>query len=373
MNQVFQKEKQNDLQKLYNRQIIPFSQKLKYLFIMPCVNRLERNAIQVIDKTFDNFEKNKLFDTVENVEWKFLLLESGSKDLSYLNSILPYLENYKNNINIIYSQSPLDGPKNIFRIFDIALKLKEDEFDFIIWMDDDIVVCENFLKNCDYWIRNYMNFTIFGSLYSPYHSFPVPNLNSNICKQSYVRSYHGSCCTIFKPILAKYIVPLFFKTNLLRNVVEPDLRFRESIMKFFPNIQFFLVSYPSLVYHLNIGSAIYGHKQVKKGHQCREFIGTSNDPKWYLNYEYYKEQLKSQIINKNIIMEIQPTIQLINNNYNENENENKIENDNNDNNNINDKNINNSIINKDINKKMNKNPFLFGLFNLNMDIDISRY
>jgi hypothetical protein len=369
MNQVFLKEKQNDLNKLYNGKIIPFSQKLKYLFIMPCVNRLERNAIQVIDKTFDNFENNKLFDNIENVEWKFLLLESGSKDLTYLKSIYPYFEKYKNHINIIYSHTPLDGPKNIFRIFDIASKLKEDEFDFIIWMDDDIVVCENFLKNCDYWIRNYMNFTVFGSLYSPYHSFPVPNLNSNICKQSYVRSYHGSCCTIFKPLLAKYILPLFFKTNLLRNVVEPDLRFRESIMKFFPNVQYFLVSYPSLVYHLNIGSAIYGHKQVKKGHQCREFIGTSNDPKWYLNYEFYKEQLKSQIINKNIIMEIQPTIQSFENKVENNDN-NIIINNNYDNDNIDKK---DNINNKDINKKINKNPFLFGLFNSNIDMDISRY
>ncbi len=362
MNNVFQKEKQNDLTKLYTGKIIPFSQKLKYLFIMPCVNRLERNAIQVIEQTFQNFENNNLFDNIENVEWKFLLLESGSKDLSYLKNIYPYFEKYKNNINIIYSQNPLDGPKNIYRIFDIALKLKENEFDFIIWMDDDIVVCNNFLKNCDYWIRNYMNFTIFGSLYSPYHSFPVPNLNSNICKQSFVRSYHGSCCTIFKPILAKYIVPLFFKTNLLRNVVEPDLRFRESIMKFFPNIQHFLVSYPSLVYHLNIGSAIYGHQQIKKGHQCKEFIGTSNDPKWYLNYDFYKEKLKSEMINKNITIEIQSNINKNNNNMNINSNEDVII----------DNNLNIEKDNIKTNKIVKNNSFL-NLFNFNIDMDISRY
>jgi hypothetical protein len=306
-------QKQLDLSNFYSRQKIPMIQKLKYLFVMPCVNRLERNAIQVIEKTFENFETNKLFDNLPNVEWKFILFESGSKDLSYLNPILPFVEKYKNQIQIIFSQSPLDGPKNIFRIFDMAHKIDKNECDFIIWMDDDILVCQNFLKNCDFWIRNCMNFTIFGSLYSPYHSFPIQNFDSSsICRQSYVRSYHGSCCTIFKPALAKYIIPLFFKTNLLRNVVEPDLRFRESIMKFFPNIQNFLVSYPSLVYHLNIGSAIYGHKQIKKGHQCREFIGVDKDPKWYIdldalfiNQKMFIENEEKEQIKRNITLNIE--------------------------------------------------------------------
>ncbi len=382
-------EKQIDLSKIYSRKIINYEEKLKYLFVMPCVNRLERNAIQVIDKTFENFEKNKLFDNLENVEWKFLLLESGSKDIRYLDSILPYIQKYLNQINIIYSQTPLDGPKNIYRIFDIASKLKESEYDFIIWMDDDIVVCENFLKNCDYWIRNYMNFTLFGSLYSPYHSFDVPKLNSSICKQSYIRSYHGSCCTIFKPRLAKYILPLFFKPQMLRNVVEPDLRFRESIMKFFPQIQFFLVSYPSLVYHLNIGSAIYGHSNVKKGHQCREFIGTSNDPKWYLQFDFYKNQFKKENLQKNISMEIKP---IDNNIYDNTELNNNCDIDNKDNidnknhidhtnnkDNIDNKDNNDNIDNKDneIDKKeglfsFKLNPYILNIFNNNYS-DISRY
>ncbi len=295
--------KKYDLKKIYTEQKIDFNHKLNYLFIMPCVNRLERNAIQVIDKTFENFEKNGLFDTsLNNVNWRFLLLESGSTDLSYLDSLKPYLEKYNDRISILCSNSPLDGPRNIFRIFEIANKINQsNEFDYIVWMDDDILVCENFLKNLDVWVRNYMNFTLFGSLYTPYHSFPInPNSkpNSNV-RKSYIRSYHGSCCTIFKPCLAKYMLPYWFKTNLLRNVVEPDLRFRESIMKFFPNIQFFLVSYPSLVYHLNIGSAIYGHKQIKKGHQCREFVGVQNDPKWYIDYEPIKRNISLEYIEKN--------------------------------------------------------------------------
>jgi hypothetical protein len=85
--------------------------------------------------------------------------------------------------------------------------------------------------------------------------------------------------------LAKYITPLWFKTEKLRFVKEPDLRFRESIMKFFPNIKKFLVCSPSIVQHLNIGSAIYQHKQIRKGHTARHFIGIEEDPLWYSQNE----------------------------------------------------------------------------------------
>ena len=34
---------------------IPYNQKLKYLIVIPCVNREERNAINIIDKTIEEF------------------------------------------------------------------------------------------------------------------------------------------------------------------------------------------------------------------------------------------------------------------------------------------------------------------------------
>lgn len=269
-----------DLMKFYNRTVIPPDTPLKYLIAIPCVNREERNAIQIINKTFENFEKNGLFIDSPNYELQIILFESGSNQLNYLTFLKPYLEKYPQKIKIVFSDKPLDGPKNIIRLFEFSHK-NQNSYDFIIWMDDDIIVCKEFMKNADFWIRKYMNFTLFGSLYTPYQSYPIEPIPQTSCQKSFVRSYHGSCCTIFKPILAKYIIPLWFQTQKLRNVVEPDLRFRESILKFFPQVQTFLVSYPSLVQHLNIGSAIYGHKQIKKGHHARLFIGEDVDPKFY--------------------------------------------------------------------------------------------
>ena len=62
---------------------------------------------------------------------------------------------------------------------------------------------------------------------------------------------------------------------------NPDVRFRESIRKYFFHVQKICVCYPSLVQHMNIGSSIYKNKQQNKGHKCNNFIGTDIDPKFY--------------------------------------------------------------------------------------------
>lgn len=273
---------QNDLSTFYTYQKIPKDKHLKYLITIPCVNREERNAIQIIDKTFENLENQGIFENHPHFSVDIILFESGSTSLSYLQFLKTFHGKYPNRIKIMLSSKNLDGPQNIYRMFLYIQKQAIHHYDFCIWMDDDIIVCKQFLQNADTWIRNYMNFTIFGSLYSPYQSYPIqhPSFQS-FCQESFVRSYHGSCCTIFKPLLAKYITPLWFQTHKLRFVKEPDLRFRESILVFFPNIKKFLVSSPSIVQHLNIGSAIYQHKQIRKGHTARHFIGVEDDPLWY--------------------------------------------------------------------------------------------
>jgi hypothetical protein len=40
------------------------------------------------------------------------------------------------------------------------------------------------------------------------------------------------------------------------------------------------VSYPSLVDHMNIGSAIKQNKLINKDHKAKLFIGVNNDPKF---------------------------------------------------------------------------------------------
>ncbi len=87
-----------DLQKIYTLRRIGEDELCTYTVMIPCVNRTERGAINVIDKTFDNFEENGYFDEIPNVNIQFYLLESGSKDLSYLAALKPYLDKYPNKI-----------------------------------------------------------------------------------------------------------------------------------------------------------------------------------------------------------------------------------------------------------------------------------
>ena len=253
---------------------IPENTNLKYLITIPCVNREERDAINIIDKTFESFEKSGLF--ISNIDFSIILFESGSNNLGYLSFIDEYKEKYNVKIEIINSSVSLDGNSNTLKMFYYLSKLSEIQFDFIIWMDDDVFVCKNFIENADIWIKKYANFSIFSSLYVPYNSFSI--INKTDVKISNLPGFYGTCCTIFKPNLSKYVIPNWYNPHFERFKYNPDTRFRDSVLKNFPNCRKMLVSYPSLVQHMNIGSAIKMKKKVYKGHKTLNFIGEENNP-----------------------------------------------------------------------------------------------
>jgi len=257
---------------------IDYDKKLNYLITIPCVNREERNAINVIDKTFLGFEKSGLFES--NISVNILLFESGSKNTNYLDFINYYKDKYPNvKIYIIYSKIPLNGNTNTLRMFFYINKLPKNVYDFILWMDDDIFVCKNFIKNADIWIKNYANFSIFSSLYVPYHSFSIKNRkNLHLANLS---GFYGTCCTIFKPELSKFILPHWNNNHFEIFGYNPDTRFRDSVRKSFPTSHKICVSFPSFIDHMNIGSAIQHRKVVNKGHKALYFIGEDNDPEIY--------------------------------------------------------------------------------------------
>lgn len=264
---------------------IPYEKKLKYLIAIPCVNREERNAINVIERTFEGFKKSGLFDETE-IDVKIMLFESGSKNTSYLDFISTYNNNTNsnnttNNITIVYSKTPLNGNSNTLRMFNIINQLSDGAIDFVIWMDDDVFVCKNFMKNADIWIKNYANFSVFSSLYVPYDSFQIQN--RKYVQLANLPGFYGTCCTIFKPRLSKFVIPNWYNEHYEKFNYNPDTRFRDNVRKQFPKAARICVSSPSLVQHMNIGSAIKQKTHVKQGHKCNNFIGEENDPQLYIN------------------------------------------------------------------------------------------
>jgi hypothetical protein len=257
---------------------IDYDTKLKYLIAIPCVNRTERSAINVIERTFDGFKNSGMFDS--DICFKICLFESGSKDVSYLDFIKKYEKNPNYEIEILYSSIPLNGNSNTLKMFYYLNKLPENSYDFIIWMDDDVYVCKKFLENADIWIKNYANFSLFSSLYVPYNSLPVPN--KKFVKLADLPGFYGTCCTIFKPKLSKYVIPTWYDNHFEKFSYNPDTRFRDGLRKHFPMAKKICVSYPSLVQHMNIGSAIKQKIKVNKGHRTNNFIGEDNDPMYYL-------------------------------------------------------------------------------------------
>jgi hypothetical protein len=272
------------MQHFITKKKIDYNVKLNYLITIPCVNREERNAINVIDKTFESFEKSGMFES--NINLTILLFESGSKDKTYLDFIKTYQEKYCKNesnikIDISFSSISLNGVSNTLKMFFYISKLTNNLYDFIIWMDDDVFVCKNFIKNADIWIKNYANFSVFSSLYVPYNSFLIKN--KKYVKLADISQFYGTCCTIFKPKIANYIVPSWYYYHFEKFEYNPDTRFRDIIRHVFPMVNKICVSEPSLVQHMNIGSAIKQKKIVNKGHKTNNFIGENNDPEFYIN------------------------------------------------------------------------------------------
>jgi len=264
---------------IITEKIISSDVKLKYLIVIPCVNREERNAINVIDKTFSGFEKSGLFTSDILVD--IILFESGSENVDYLNFLEEYKTKYPNiKIGVIYSSFKLDGNSNTHRMFVTLTKSQYQTYDFIIWMDDDIFVCNNFIKNADAWIKSYANYSLFSSLYVPYDSFFIKN--RKYIHHSDIGKFYGTCCTIFKPVLSKFVIPFWNDYHFIKFNYNPDTRFRDCLRRYFPQIQKICVSFPSLVEHMNIGSAIKMEKNVKKGHKARFFIGEDKDPEFYI-------------------------------------------------------------------------------------------
>lgn len=280
-----------------NNKKIDHGVKLRYLIAIPCVNRAERNAVNVIERTFESFKKAGMFES--DIYFKICLFESGSRDTSYLDFIKNYMPynstetetdtdidiikiNKQNNydIEILYSSIPLNGNSNTLKMFFYLNKLSENSYDFVIWMDDDVYVCKKFLENADTWIKNYANFSLFSSLYVPYNSFPISN--KKFVQMANLPGFYGTCCTIFKPKLSKYVIPTWYNPHFEKFSYNPDTRFRDGLRKHFPQAHKICVSYPSLVQHMNIGSAIKQKTKVNQGHMTKNFIGEENDPLYYV-------------------------------------------------------------------------------------------
>jgi hypothetical protein len=255
---------------------INYNIKLKYLIAIPCVNRAEKGSTNVIERTFESFEKSGMFNS--NIQFTIILFESGSNDVSYLDVLKKY------NIQIIYSNVPLNGNSNTLRMFFHLSKLPKNTYDFVIWMDDDVYVCKKFIENADIWIKNYANFSLFSSLYVPYNSFPIKN--RKYIQLANLPGFYGTCCTIFKQKLAKYVIPYWYDKHFNMFNYNPDTRFRDGLKKQFPMAHKICVSYPSLVQHMNIASVIRRRSDDNKGHSTTTFIGEDNDPEFYINDIY---------------------------------------------------------------------------------------
>jgi hypothetical protein len=250
---------------------------MRYLICIPCVNREEKaNVKNVLHITFRSLEEGGVFQQ-KKIPFDIFLFESGSKNLEYLQFLEEYRQKYPHiQIKVLEHPTPLDGYTNTHRMFLHLTQFdKEDRtYDYVIWMDDDILVCKKFMENVDGWMRKFGHKSIFTSLYVCYPSFPS-KIHPSVY-YSHIFNYYGSCCTIFRPQLAKAVPHLFFQ-----KVGKPDSKFRRCIEHFFPNHPTILVPKVSFVQHLNAGSVNHAGTDYK-GHRSHNFVGVKRDPKYWI-------------------------------------------------------------------------------------------
>ena len=247
---------------------------MKYLITIPCVNRAERGATNVLERTFESFKKSGMFES--KINFKIVLLESGSKDTSYLDFLQKYRDTYNTDIEIHYSNQVLDGTTNTFRMF-VYIKKVIDYVNYVLWMDDDVFVCKNFIENAHLWIKKYAKNLPFTSLYAPYRT----NLDNKhrFRHNALIGSFFGTCCTVLRPYVADAILKYWFLPYFDEYNYNPDRRFRDCIMKEYPWYKTFFLSFPSLVQHMNIGSTIRKNKN-SRGHEALYFYGEHVDPNY---------------------------------------------------------------------------------------------
>lgn len=275
---------------------------MKYIITIPCVNRAERGASNVLHRTFESFEKSGMFES--KINFKIVLLESGSKDTSYLDFLQIYKEKYNTDIEVHYSDRVLNGTTNTFRMF-VYIKKIMNNVDYVLWMDDDVFACKNFIENADLWIRKYAKNLPFTSLYAPYRT----NVDYNIRFRHYapIGGFFGTCCTVLRPYVADAILKHWFMPYFDQYNYNPDRRFRDCIMKEYPWYKIFFLSFPSLVQHMNIGSTIRKNPN-SRGHEALYFYGEHVDPN-YKELIYKNKNIEEvSVENKELITQPEESI-----------------------------------------------------------------
>jgi len=226
-------------------------------------NRTETGNKNLIHNTILSLEKSGLWNS--KIHFKIVLSDSNSKRISYL---LPFAKNKDIAITKMKHKTNKKGAKanhNMMHLFDYVLK--KYEFDYFLYLEDDIIFCKNFIENVKKWLDIYNN-KLIASFYTPFKIIEELYNKGIYAWEEYPREkFYGTQCNCFTKT-SLHSLYYFLKGNLKGGLQDFHLRkWMEHL-----GIENMSASCPSLVQHITDNSVLQTPSHTSF------FLGEDTDP-----------------------------------------------------------------------------------------------
>lgn len=236
----------------------------KYIMAMTVCNRLEKNGTPTLDLTIDSLKKSGLWQS--KIDFTLVLHDSGSVDTSYLDKYesLP-------NVLVVKSKEKAGILKNA--VLMLKYICKNLQADYILYIEDDILFCKNWIENLDHWTRSYIRPADWCfSFYCPYEHLSPFGLNIFNWR---LDSFYGTQC-FGVPFDKLASLTDFFEKKNKEGYERGNDMFLSEWIRISSRKESIKTSYPSIVQHMAIGSTLDSY-----AHKSPSFLGEDIDPKFY--------------------------------------------------------------------------------------------
>lgn len=188
---------------------------MKYLISMRTMDRSPKKSY--MHKTMGSLIKSGLFESI--IPFELHLFDGGSLSIDYLRQ-------YKslNNLFIHEVDHKITRNENWLRSIEYV---KHFNCDYIIQLEDDILVCDNWLESIDSYIKKHptlINRNPMTSFYAPYKEIERKTAKKVDNWEQNYQQFYGTQCILFKKDIALEVVE--YIKNGIENFDDCSFKFR---------------------------------------------------------------------------------------------------------------------------------------------------
>ena len=237
---------------------------MKFCISMITIDRGMVGRKNYLGETMESFLASGLWDS--SVEFEFHLFDGGSEDRQYIRP-------WANMFNKIHYPTYRIAPKiNAGRAMMIGA---DTDCDWVIFCEDDITVCKNFLKGAAAWLEKYAaeQYRVV-ALYCPYMEVTWNQEQGEPYWEYPVQSFYGTQCIAVRRGDAERIGHYVLSEKNFEQAGQGyDLIMKAWHKETYPDLQVLQASVPSFVQHIGEDSFI----NPGRFHACKSFPGNDWD------------------------------------------------------------------------------------------------